>query len=162
LHVGADGRRYLVVHGDHFDLVVTQARWLALLGSKAYDLAIAVNRAFNALRRRLGFPYWSLSQWAKLKVKNAVNYIGEFERTLADEARHHAADGVICGHIHHAAIRDDFGVRYVNCGDWVESCSAVVEHFDGRLEIVNWTDEMRKRGATGAAPVDEPGEEIAA
>jgi UDP-2,3-diacylglucosamine pyrophosphatase LpxH len=93
-----------------------------------------------------------------------VNYIGEFERTLADEARHHAADGVICGHIHHAAIRDDLGVRYVNCGDWVESCTAVVEHFDGRLEIVNWTDEMRKRGTIEAAmlPADEPGEEIAA
>jgi UDP-2,3-diacylglucosamine pyrophosphatase LpxH len=86
LHVAADGRRYLVVHGDHFDLVVTQARWLALLGSKAYDVAVAVNRLFNAPRRRLGFPYWSLSQWAKLKVKNAVNYIGEFERTLADAA----------------------------------------------------------------------------
>src|SRR5262249_50446020 len=99
LHVGAEGRCYLVVHGDHFDLVVTQARWLALLGSKAYDLAVAVNRLFNALRRRLGFPYWSLSQWAKLKVKNAVNYIGEFEATVADAARHHAAHGVGVGPI---------------------------------------------------------------
>jgi len=144
VHIGADGRRYLVIHGDHFDLVVTQARWLAQLGSRAYDVAIAVNRLFNALRRWLGFPYWSLSQWAKLKVKNAVNYIGEFERTLADEARRHAVDGVICGHIHHAVIHDDFGVRYVNCGDWVESCSVIVEHFDGRLEVMNWTDEMRR------------------
>ena len=164
LHVAADGRRYLVVHGDHFDLVVTQARWLALMGSKAYDLAVAINRLFNALRRRLGFPYWSLSQWAKLKVKNAVNYIGEFERTLADEARRHAADGVICGHIHHAAIHDDFGIRYVNCGDWVESCTAVVEHRDGRLEVVQWTDEMRQRRSIAVPPlaVDAPDTEIAA
>jgi UDP-2,3-diacylglucosamine pyrophosphatase LpxH len=152
------------VHGDHFDLVVTQARWLALLGSKAYDVAVAVNRLFNALRRRLGFPYWSLSQWAKLKVKNAVSYIGEFERTLADAARHHAADGVVCGHIHHAAIRDDFGIRYVNCGDWVESCTAVVEHRDGRLEIVHWSDEMRRRGPVAAPPLPVVGQgtEIAA
>ena len=163
IHLGSDGRRYFVVHGDHFDLVVTQARWLALLGSRAYDVAIAVNRIFNALRRRLGFPYWSLSQWAKLKVKNAVNYIGEFERTLADEARHRGADGVICGHIHHAIIHDEFGIRYVNCGDWVESCSAVVEHFDGRLEVVLWTEELRKREAAPATfPLDEDDAEIAA
>jgi UDP-2,3-diacylglucosamine pyrophosphatase LpxH len=115
------------------------------------------------LRRRLGFPYWSLSQWAKLKVKNAVNYIGEFERTLADEARHRGADGVICGHIHHAIIHDEFGIRYVNCGDWVESCSAVVEHFDGRLEVVLWTEELRKREAAPATfPLDEDDAEIAA
>ncbi len=149
LHEGADGRRYLVVHGDYFDLVVTQARWLALLGNHAYDFALAVNRVFNTLRRRFGFPYWSLSQWAKLKVKNAVNYIGEFERTLVDEARRHQADGVICGHIHHAVIHDDFGIRYVNCGDWVESCTAVAEHPDGRFEIILWADKLR---ASRAAP----------
>jgi UDP-2,3-diacylglucosamine pyrophosphatase LpxH len=148
LHVAADGRRYLVIHGDHFDLVVTQARWLALLGNHAYDLAISVNRVFNALRRRLGFPYWSLSQWAKLKVKNAVNYIGEFERVLVEEAHRHAVDGVICGHIHHAVIHDDFGVRYINCGDWVESCTAVVEHPDGRFEVLRWTDAARGQAAT--------------
>jgi UDP-2,3-diacylglucosamine pyrophosphatase LpxH len=140
MHEGADGRRYLVIHGDHFDLVVTQARWLALLGDKAYDLAITVNRVFNALRRRLGFPYWSLSQWAKLKVKNAVNFIGQFEKTLVAEAHRHGADGVICGHIHHAVIHDDYGVRYINCGDWVESCTAVVEHHDGRFEIIDWSN----------------------
>jgi UDP-2,3-diacylglucosamine pyrophosphatase LpxH len=138
-HEGADGRRYLVIHGDHFDLVVTQARWLAYFGDHAYTVALVVNRIFNDLRRRLGFGYWSLSQWAKQKVKNAVNYIGEFEKTLALEAKRNAVDGVICGHIHHAAIHDDFGIRYVNCGDWVESCSAIVEHMDGRFEIINWT-----------------------
>jgi UDP-2,3-diacylglucosamine pyrophosphatase LpxH len=140
IHTGADDRRYLVIHGDIFDLVVTQARWLALLGDKAYDFAISVNLIFNAVRRRLGFPYWSLSQWAKLKVKNAVNYIGSFERTLSMEAGRHNADGVICGHIHHAVMHDDFGLRYINCGDWVESCTAVAEHPDGRFEIITWTE----------------------
>ena len=139
IHVGADGRRYLVIHGDHFDLVVTQARWLAHLGDYAYTAAIAINRVFNSLRRRFGFGYWSLSQWAKHKVKNAVNYIGEFEKTLVVEARRKAADGVICGHIHHAAIHNKFGVTYINCGDWVESCTAIAEHPDGRFEIITWT-----------------------
>jgi UDP-2,3-diacylglucosamine pyrophosphatase LpxH len=140
IHVSPQGRRYLVIHGDHFDLVVTQARWLALLGDKAYDFALFANRLFNAARKRLGFGYWSLSQWAKLKVKNAVSYIGEFEKTLVAEARRHAADGVICGHIHHATMHHDYGIHYVNCGDWVESCTAIAEHDDGRLEIIRWTD----------------------
>ena len=113
-HQGADGRRYLVVHGDVFDLVVKHARWLALLGDTAYDFAILVNRYFNVARRRLGFSYWSLSQWAKHKVKNAVNYIGAFEQTLAAEAHRRHVDGVICGHIHHAVIHDDFGIRYIS------------------------------------------------
>jgi UDP-2,3-diacylglucosamine pyrophosphatase LpxH len=139
IHAGANGRRYLVIHGDHFDLVVTQARWLAHLGDYAYTAAIAINRVFNSLRRRFGFGYWSLSQWAKHKVKNAVNYIGEFEKTLVIEARRNAADGVICGHIHHAAIHNKFGVTYINCGDWVESCTAIAEHPDGRFEILTWT-----------------------
>ncbi|MEA2907373.1 MAG: hypothetical protein QOI12_4760 [Alphaproteobacteria bacterium] len=151
IHDGADGRRYLVIHGDHFDLVVTQARWLALLGSKAYDGMIVVNRLYNAIRRRLGFPYWSLSQWAKLKVKNAVNYIGDFEKTLVAEAHRHKVDGVICGHIHHAAIHDYFGVRYLNCGDWVESCTAIAEHFDGRFEIIAWANDARPTSTSGSA-----------
>ena len=149
IHESADGRRYLVIHGDIFDLVVTQARWLALLGDKAYGFAISANRVFNGLRRRFGFPYWSLSQWAKLKVKNAVNFIGAFEQTLAVEARRHDADGVICGHIHHAVMHDDFGLRYINTGDWVESCTAVAEHEDGRFEIITWT---RTDSRAGFAP----------
>ena len=160
MHDGADGKRYLVIHGDHFDLVVTQARWLALIGGKAYDWAVELNRVFNAVRRRLGFPYWSLSQWAKLKVKNAVNFIGEFEKTLAAEAKRRDADGVICGHIHHAVIREDFGgVRYLNCGDWVESCTAIVEHFDGRFEIIIWTDEARPAALPHGAPSTVPDED---
>ncbi|WP_420135026.1 UDP-2,3-diacylglucosamine diphosphatase [Rhodopseudomonas sp.] len=144
IHTGADGRRYLVIHGDMFDLVVQNARWLAHVGDKAYDLAIRLNRIVAALRRWAGVPYWSLSQWAKLKVKNAVNYIGAFEQTLAQEARRTGTDGVICGHIHTAAIRDDHGIRYMNCGDWVESCTALVEHDDGRFEIITWTDPLKR------------------
>src|SRR6266404_714968 len=144
VHVGVDGRRYLVIHGDIFDLVVQNARWLAHLGDKAYDFAIQMNRLVNFFRRMFGVPYWSLSQWAKLKVKNAVNYIGAFEKTLAAEARRHGADGVICGHIHYATIRDAHGIRYTNCGDWVESCTALAEHEDGQFEIITWTDPLRQ------------------
>jgi len=142
MHDGVDGRRYLVIHGDLFDIVIRHARWLALLGDKAYAAAVALNTIFNKARRMAGLTYWSLSQWAKLKVKNAVKFIGEFEATLAAEARRHRADGVICGHIHHAAIHDRYGVRYINCGDWVESCTAVVEHADGRFEIIAWTERV--------------------
>jgi UDP-2,3-diacylglucosamine pyrophosphatase LpxH len=140
VHTGVDGKRFLVIHGDIFDLVVQNARWLAHLGDKAYDFAIQMNRFVNFFRRLFGVPYWSLSQWAKRKVKNAVNYIGAFEAALAAEARRHGADGVICGHIHYAVIRDEHGVRYMNCGDWVESCTALVEHEDGQFEIITWSD----------------------
>ncbi len=151
IHVGADGRRYLIVHGDLFDVVIRRARWLALLGGKAYDLAIAVNTYFNAIRRVFRLPYWSLSEWAKLKVKNAVNFIGEYERALAGEASRHHVDGVICGHIHHAVIREESGLIYVNCGDWMESCTAVVEHFDGRLEIIDHAKQPQPATAITAA-----------
>ncbi len=143
VHTGVDGKRYFVIHGDVFDLVVQNARWLAHLGDKAYDFAIQMNRFVNFFRRMFGVPYWSLSQWAKQKVKNAVNYIGAFEKTLAGEARRHGAEGVICGHIHYATIREEQGIRYMNCGDWVESCTALVEHEDGRFEIITWTDPIR-------------------
>src|SRR5262245_25557729 len=148
IHVGVDGKRYLVIHGDLFDVVIRHARWLALLGNHAYDAAIWLNTHFNAVRRALGLTYWSLSQWAKLKVKNAVNFIGEYERALANEASRRGVDGVICGHIHHAVIRAGSGLRYINCGDWVESCTAVVEHFDGTFEIVRWTASDRQANST--------------
>jgi UDP-2,3-diacylglucosamine pyrophosphatase LpxH len=143
VHTAADGRRYLVVHGDHFDSLAERARSLARLGRWIGVATLAIDAVFNLLRRQLGMSRLSCSQWTKLRVKNAVSYIGDFERALAAEADRHAAEGVVCGHIHHAAIHDDFGVRYVNCGDWVGSCTAVVEHSDGRFEIVKWGDTIR-------------------
>ncbi len=140
IHETANGKRYLVIHGDQFDLVVRHARWLALLGDGAYTAALFVNTYLNIVRRKLGLTYWSLSAWAKLRVKNAVNFISRFEELLATEARRQEVDGVICGHIHHAAMHEDFGVSYVNTGDWVESCTVVVEHWDGTLELIRWTD----------------------
>ena len=142
VHTAADGRRYLVTHGDQFDLVVRHARWLALLGDGAYTFALFVNRHLNAVRRRLGLTYWSLSAWAKSRVKNAVNFIGRFEDALAADAERHGVDGVICGHIHHAALRDTGRFTYVNAGDWVESCTGIVEHYDGELELVRWTERI--------------------
>ena len=133
IHVGADGRRYLVIHGDEFDVVVRYAKWLALLGDWSYELALWANTHFNVLRRWFGMPYWSLSAYLKHKVKRAVNYIGEFETALAQEARRHGAQGVICGHIHHAAMRQVGDVIYINTGDWVESCTAVAETEEGTV-----------------------------
>lgn len=144
MHVAADGRRYLVIHGDQFDVVVRHARCLAYFGDWAYVTALWTNTWVNKVRRKLGFPYWSLSAWAKLKVKNAVNFIGDFEEALSNEAKRCQADGVICGHIHHATIHSDFGIDYVNTGDWVESCSAIAEHHDGRFEIIRWADGASK------------------
>jgi len=137
-HITADGRRLLVIHGDEFDSVVRYARFLAVLGDGAYTLALTTNRWFNAVRRRLGYPYWSLSAWLKRQVKGAVNAIDRYEVALAGEARRRGFDGVVCGHIHHAEIRDIQGILYLNDGDWVESCTALVEHHDGRLELIDW------------------------
>jgi UDP-2,3-diacylglucosamine pyrophosphatase LpxH len=149
IHEAVDGTRFLVVHGDLFDVVVVHARWLAYLGDWAYETALKINTLVAYARRRLGLPYWSLSAWAKRKVKTAVSFINDFETCLANEARREGADGVICGHIHHAAIRDIAGVRYINAGDWVESCTGIVEHHDGRFELIRFTDlveaERRER-----------------
>jgi UDP-2,3-diacylglucosamine pyrophosphatase LpxH len=135
--------------------VVRHAKWLAIVGDWAYALAMSVSGYVNAIRRRLGFTYWSLSAWAKQKVKHAVNFIGKYEETLVAEAGRHGVDGVICGHIHSAAQRDMNGVVYINTGDWVESCTAVVEHFDGRLELIDWTMQSQalNRQRAIAAPV---------
>ena len=112
---------------------------LAYLGDWAYDTAMTINIVISRIRRVLGLPYWSFSAWAKLRVKKAVNFIGNFQQALSDEARRCGADGVICGHIHHAAIEDMNGIRYINTGDWVESCTAIGEHEDGRFELLTWT-----------------------
>jgi UDP-2,3-diacylglucosamine pyrophosphatase LpxH len=142
-HTTADGRRLLIIHGDEFDSVVRYAKFLALLGDRAYTAALTVNRYFNAIRRRLGHPYWSLSAWLKRRVKEAVKAIDRFETALASEARRRGFDGVVCGHIHHAEMREVDGVLYLNDGDWVESCTALVEHMDGRLELIDWAAENR-------------------
>lgn len=138
VHVTATGQRYLILHGDEFDVVVRTAKWLAFLGDYGYDIALWANRPLNWFRRHLGYGYWSLSAYLKHSVKQAVNFIGAFEQAVAAEARRHDVQGVICGHIHHACDRRIDSVRYLNCGDWVESCTAVVEHMDGRLEVVHW------------------------
>lgn len=139
VHTTADGRRMLVLHGDKFDIVVRHVKWLALLGDWAYDLALFLNVYIGRMRRRMGLPYWSFSAWSKQKVKTAVNFIGAFQDAVASDARKHGVDIVLCGHIHQPAVETIDGVLYVNTGDWVESCSAVVEHGDGRLELVRWT-----------------------
>jgi len=146
IHEAADGRRYLVVHGDEFDVVVRHARILAYLGDWAYDLAIFINRGLNAIRRQFGMPYWSFSAWAKLQVKQAVNFIGDFQRVVAQEARRRGVDGVICGHIHHAVIEDVDGVVYINTGDWVESCTAIAEDFGGNMQLLRWSRKIHMGG----------------
>ena len=148
IHEAADGKRLLVIHGDQFDVVVRHAKWLAFLGDWAYVTTLAANTWVNAVRRKLGLTYWSLSAWAKLKVKNAVSFIGKFEQALATEAKRRGADGVICGHIHHPAIHDTHGTRYINTGDWVESCSAVAETEDGEFVLIKWTRFSHRESAT--------------
>lgn len=142
VHENVDGRKFLVVHGDQFDSVVRCAPILAVLGSQAYDWLLVLNRLVNSVRRRCGFPYWSLAAFLKSQVKNAVNYISNFEQAVAFETRRRGLDGVVCGHIHRAEITTIEDVLYCNCGDWVESCTALVEHHDGTLEILHWTDEV--------------------
>ncbi len=145
IHTAVDGRRYLVIHGDEFDVVVRYAKWLAFLGDRGYSAAMALNIPLNWARRRLGLGYWSLSAYLKYRVKTAVNFIGDFEQALAEEAGRQEVDGVICGHIHHAASRYFGNVHYLNAGDWVESCTAICETRDGRFELVRWADVMRAR-----------------
>jgi len=149
IHETADGRRLLVLHGDEFDGVVLYHRWLAFLGDHAYVALLRLNIWFNAARRGLGLPYWSLSAYMKKRVKNAVEFIGRFEEAVAFAAKERGADGVVCGHIHSAEIRQIGGITYYNDGDWVESCTALVEHFDGRLEILHWAERVRAELAAG-------------
>lgn len=153
MHVTADGRRLWVTHGDLFDGVVQCAPWLAHVGDRLHDLALKVNRHFNSLRARAGLPYWSLSRYLKAKVKRAVSYVGDFEAALAQEARRRGADGVVCGHIHHAELRAIGGLVYANDGDWVESLTALAEHADGRLEILEWSVETH---LPVPVPIDAP------
>ena len=139
VHTTVNGQTLWVTHGDYFDGVIQCAKWLAYVGDNLYDLTLRLNRHLNRLRYRLGLPYWSLSAYLKLKVKTALNYVTSFEQAVAQEARLRGHNGVVCGHIHRAEMRDINGTLYCNDGDWVESRSALVEHWDGRLEIIYWT-----------------------
>lgn len=145
IHQTADGRRLLVLHGDEFDAITLAHKWLAHAGDIAYNALMALNRLVNAFRRRFNMPYWSLSKHAKAKVKNAVEFISNYEEIVAHAAGARGVDGVVCGHIHTAEHRMIQGVEYWNDGDWVEGCTALVEHFDGRMEILHWADEMAVR-----------------
>jgi UDP-2,3-diacylglucosamine pyrophosphatase LpxH len=153
IHVTASGKRYLIMHGDEFDVVVRNARWLALLGDVGYQTALWLNNPLNWARRTLGLGYWSLSAYLKLQVKRAVAFIGAYEEAVAQEAERQGVDGVITGHIHHAADRRIGAVHYLNCGDWVESCTAVVETWSGELRLIRWL-ELSAVGASEAALTD--------
>jgi UDP-2,3-diacylglucosamine pyrophosphatase LpxH len=155
LHLTADGRRLWITHGDHLDGVIQHAKWLARLGDELYLFTLKLNNAFNRLRRHLNLPYWSLSLFLKQKVKNAVAYIDSFERALALEAAERRCDGVVCGHIHKAEIRPLGSVTYHNCGDWVESCTALVEDFHGQIRIVHLQELPPMKAASTRAPAHE-------
>lgn len=140
-HIGVDGRHYLVVHGDMFDGITRLAPWISILGDRAYDMILRINTRLNWIMHRMGFGYFSLSLFLKRRVKRAVDFIFKFEQNLANYCKKRGFDGVICGHIHHAEIKEISGVVYMNDGDWVESMTALVEHWDGLWEIVTWTKE---------------------
>ncbi len=152
IHTTADNRQLLILHGDEFDGVIKYALWLSVLGAWAYSGALKLNRWYNRLRRALDLPYWSLAAYLKHKTKKAVQYIADFENAVAREAIEAEVDGIVCGHIHHAELRTVGSVLYANTGDWVESCTALAEHFDGRLEVLRWmevghqTDEIAPLG----------------
>jgi len=147
IHETADGRRLLVLHGDEFDVITLAHRWVAHVGDAAYTMLMGLNRWVNGVRRTLGLPYWSLSKHAKAKVKNAVEFISHYEEVVAHAASTRGVDGVVCGHIHTAGMRDLHGIAYYNDGDWVEGCTALVEHQDGRMELLHWADEIAAREA---------------
>jgi len=153
IHETADGRRLLVLHGDEFDAIMLAHRWLAFFGDAAYNFLLRMNVVVNAVRRRFNLPYWSLSKHAKHKVKNATQFISRFEETVAHEAGRLKVDGVVCGHIHTAETRMFGHVAYYNDGDWVEGCTALVEHFDGRMEVLHWAEEIAARAAAPALKV---------
>ena len=138
VHVTANGIKLWVIHGDYFDGVIQCAKWLAYVGDNLYEFTLKPNRHLNRLRGHFGLPYWSLSAYLKQKVKKALNYVTDFEVAVAREARKLGHDGVVCGHIHRAEMRTIDGILYCNDGDWVESQTALVEHLDGRLELIHW------------------------
>jgi len=131
-----------VIHGDQFDVITRYHRWLAFLGDSAYEFTLTLNRWLNHWRSRYGYGYWSLSAYLKHKVKTAVNFISDFEEAIAHEVHKRGLNGVVCGHIHHAEIRQIGEVEYLNCGDWVESCTALIEHWDGSIQLYRLAEEQ--------------------
>ncbi|MDL2353288.1 MAG: UDP-2,3-diacylglucosamine diphosphatase [Pseudomonadota bacterium] len=156
VHTTADGRRLLITHGDAFDVVVLYHRWLAFAGDQAYSLLLQANVVLNRVRRRLKLPYWSLSSYLKKRVKNAVAFVGEFEEAVARAASERGVDGVVCGHIHCAEIRQIGAITYYNDGDWVESCTALVEAADGQMRLIDWAEEHRISAPATRNPKAEP------
>jgi UDP-2,3-diacylglucosamine pyrophosphatase LpxH len=154
IHTTADGKRLWVVHGDLFDGVIQYAKWIAYLGDNLYELTLRINRHLNSVRARLGMPYWSLSQYLKHRVKSALNYVLKFEAAVAEEARKRGLDGVVCGHIHRAEMREIGGVLYCNDGDWVESLTAIVEDHAGQLSVVDWSSLVAEQHAARRAQVE--------
>lgn len=146
-HVGLDGNKYLVIHGDLFDGITRLAPWIGFLGDKAYDFILDINSRFNWIRHRLGFGYWSLSKFLKHRVKKAVDFIFKFEYTISTYAKKRNFQGVICGHIHTAEIKTINDIIYMNTGDWVESCTALVEHYDGTWEILSYDEALPRETA---------------
>ena len=154
-HTTADGRRLMVLHGDEFDAIMLAHRWLAFVGDTLYHVMMGLSSWVNRIRGLLGMPYWSLSKAAKHKVKNAVEFISKYEEVVARAAGERGVDGVVCGHIHTAEIRRFDSIEYYNDGDWVEGCTALVEHFDGRMELLHWAEEVARRSADEVAPASE-------
>ena len=152
VHITGDGRRILVIHGHELDTVVQNAKWLAYLGDAGYQFLLSLNPAINFFRRRFGLGYWSLSAYAKKRVKDAVSFIGEFEKAVVRYAEKFKVDAVLCGHIHNAAVHQFTGVTYYNCGDWVESCTAMVERHDGAIELVSYPPFATPPSVKIAAP----------
>lgn len=144
VHTLANGRKILCVHGDDYDVVTRYHKWTAKLGDVGYSFLLWANRHYNTIRSKFGMRFWSLAAYVKFKVKEAVSFIGDYENNVIKEARSKGVDGVLCGHIHHAEIREVEGFQYLNTGDWVESCTAIVEHHDGRLELIQWTDDAKE------------------
>lgn len=156
-HVAADGKRYMVLHGDEFDVVTKYHKWLALLGDHSYAFLVRVNVMLSWVRRQLGIAgYWSLAGYAKRRVKTAVSFVFDFEESVVRAVKDKGLDGVICGHIHVAAIKEIDGVAYINCGDWVDSCTAIIEHHDGRMELIDWSNQVPVHEPQSELPLEEP------
>jgi UDP-2,3-diacylglucosamine pyrophosphatase LpxH len=157
IHTAADGRRYLLIHGDEFDQVTRHHRWVAILGDVSYNILVRINGWLSWWRRRLKIPgYWSLAGYTKRKVKSAVSFIFDFEDSVVRAVRERGVDGVICGHIHSASLRNIEGIAYMNCGDWVDSCTAIVEHLDGRMELIQGIGLTEESGSDQLAAAAIP------